>query len=69
MTMFVVVLLGMSRTSDPASVSIVIHTDKIETTMSEAMNGAGIEELNHEIYGTLYNYLFSSLNALLCCVW
>ena len=37
--------------------TITVRPTKVIATLSEAMNGAGMEELNHEIYGGIYSQL------------
>ena len=47
---------GVAEAAVPDA-TITVRPTEVIATLSEAMNGAGMEELNHEIYGGIYSQL------------
>jgi alpha-L-arabinofuranosidase len=43
--------------SSPADIAVAVKPSLALATLSDAMNGAGMEELNHEIYGGVYSQM------------
>jgi len=51
------VSVGLQMATAPAIDATLTVSSAVQATLSGAMNGAGMEELNHEIYGGVYDQL------------